>query len=92
MTIPQGAESFERDILDDIIEWENNVIISQDEERQHTDKCSGFTQCIKSDDQISQCCQPQTKLFNRYNQRSYTDQPIELPFDLNANLNQSIYC
>jgi len=47
---------------------------------------------MKINDEVSQCCQPQAKLFNRYNQKSYTDQPIELPFDLNANLNQSMYC
>ena len=31
------------------------------------------------------------KLFNRYNQKSYTDQQIELPFELYCNLNQSMY-
>lgn len=29
--IPQGAESFRRDIIDDFIEWENNAIISFNE-------------------------------------------------------------
>ena len=56
VAIPQAAESFERDILDDIIEWENNAIICQEAEREHSEKCSEFTKCIKSDDEISQCC------------------------------------
>lgn len=29
------------------------------------------------------CCQPQLKTFNCYNQRSYLNQPIKLPFDMN---------
>ena len=41
--IPQGAQAFERDILDDIIRWENDAIIAQVEEGCHTEKCSGFS-------------------------------------------------
>ena len=65
--IPEGPQIFERDIIDDMILWEDNQIISKDKQGSHSQKCSGFRVSIKGDDQINNCCQVESKTFNRYN-------------------------
>jgi hypothetical protein len=79
--ISNGPESFEKDIIDDMLEWEDNQIILKDKDGLHSAKCEGVRYSVKGEMKINTCCSVESKTYNRYNQLAYKDQQIELPFD-----------
>lgn len=78
LQIPNKLYPFENDIIDEMTEFENQSVFNAHVFDYHTKDC-------KFKNGRPQCCEPLIKNFNKYNQKSYTDQSIELPFELGKN-------
>ncbi len=61
--MPQESENYEYDIIDEILQWENSVVISPTQDGHHTDKCKDSKTTDHDANRnsqhppISKCCQ-----------------------------------
>lgn len=78
MAIPNQAYNFDLDIIDDMAEYENKSVFNSNVYDYHARECKAQ----KNGGKGAACCEPLIKNFNKYNQKSYVDQSIELPFEL----------
>jgi len=74
-----------------MIQQENAAIFNMESPDKHDPHCK--LRFIPETGLVEGCCEPPLKTFNRYNQQVYTDQQIELPFEIgsgqNANASKS---
>ena len=70
--IPSRPIAYEKDIIDEMMDYEDTLIFNQTVENFHDKNC-------KHD---HECCQVRVKKFNKYVRSAYEDQKIELPFSL----------
>lgn len=76
MLIPDKAYPFDKDIIDEMMDHEDSLIFNK--KKNHHDPHCKFI--LKNE--IKNCCQPIIKNFNKYNQQSYLNQQLELPFEI----------
>jgi len=70
LKIPNGHSTFEKDLIDEMMDYENNSVFNMDSPGQHDPTCKA----IKiSPEKNATCCEPLIKNFNKYNQKSYKD-------------------
>lgn len=84
LKMPAKCYSFNRDILDLMVDHETQTIFTMQGPGHHDSLCKA----AKSSDMSENCCEPVIKTYNQYAQQVYKDQPIELPLELGPSSNR----